>query len=167
MLTENGKRWVKYIGNMNQGVGGTTWKQTSGNDIDYYQYTVDLVRAQMGNNQVSTPRTTEVPPGTDSNTGKWIGIGTGDTAESANDYCLDNFIALTYIGGSANNQNGLTNVTMTYQNNTSSSVTIKEVGLYLDMSGWSFLMARKVLANPITIPVGQSRAFTVHIDIGL
>ena len=162
MLTENGKKWVKYIGNTN--LGASTYKKTDGNDSDFYQYTPDNIRAHMGNTNYNTPPTSEAYVG-GSEWGKWIGIGTGDTAESASDYCLDNFVSLTFVSASASNVMGLTNLTMTYQNDTHASVTIKEVGLYLTMSGWQFLFARKVLSTPITIPVGQSRAFTVHIDI--
>jgi hypothetical protein len=162
MLTENGKKWVKYIGNT--GLGASTYKKTDGNNSDFYQFTPDNIRSYMGNTNYNTPPTSETYAG-GSEWGKWIGIGTGDTTESASDYCLDNFVSLTFVSASASNVMGLTNLTMTYQNDTQASVTIKEVGLYLTMSGWQFLFARKVLSTPITIPVGQSRAFTVHIDI--
>lgn len=165
MLTENGRKYVENIGcSANSNPAGTNWLRTSGSYIDFYQYTVPTMRNYFGDSSVATPHE-ESPAGTESLWGKWIGIGTGDTAETANDYCLDNFVQLTYISGSATNTNGIVNITQTFQNDTQSSVTIKEVGLYLDMAGWTFLYARKVLDAPVTIPVGQSRAFTVHIDI--
>ena len=168
MLTANGKHWLKYVGNMNQSVGGTSWIMTSGSPIDYYQYTVDQVRSYMGNSGVLPTPSTEVAPGTGSQWGKWIGLGTGNTAESSSDYCLDSFTnALTYVTGVASNQNGLTNLTATFENNTSSNVVIKEIGVYLDMSGWSFMMARKVLSSPVTVAPGATKSFTARIDIDL
>lgn len=101
-----------------------------------------------------------------------IFLGTGDTEATVNDYCLANSIELASLNGSCTHlANGVTTVQRTFVNNTENDVTIKEIGLYMFSPNSEtnkeypiILMGRKVLASPITIPVGDTYTATYNID---
>ena len=103
-------------------------------------------------------------------TGFVLFVGTGDTAVTADDYKLDTPITLAVTGaGCYHKADGTTVITRTFQNNTESEVTIKELGLYMfRCSGTStpiVMLGRKVLTTPVVIPVGASYTFTWTIDL--
>ena len=98
-----------------------------------------------------------------------LDIGSGNTAPTENDYCLESPIDLGYSGKSnctsildENNNIIGTQNSVTYINNTGSEVTIREIGTYL-YSGYApqsgstykswFLIERTVLETPIVVPV--------------
>lgn len=103
-----------------------------------------------------------------------IRVGTGDTAPAATDYCLANDVTstLTYVSGSTNQTGSITNATVTYRNDTSSAIIIKEVGLsvhtgYTDQDYQQALMTREVLATPVTIGPGESKSFNTSIRVSV
>ena len=69
-----------------------------------------------------------------------------------------------------------TYVSRTFANNTENDVVIKEIGCYIfteftqdtnvqPLSKPIVMIGRKVLSNPVTIPVGEQRTFTYVIDM--
>ena len=98
-------------------------------------------------------------------------VGTGDTAETAEDYKLANAVELAVTAASCQHaDNGKTFVTRTFQNNTESAVTIKEVGLYVFRCAGAVdnrvvMIGRKVLDTPVTINVGDVYTFTYSVDL--
>jgi len=106
---------------------------------------------------------------------RWNGftlfVGTGDTAETVEDYKLASAVELAVTAASClHADNGKTFVTRTFQNNTESAVTIKEVGLYVfrcagNVDNRVVMIGRKVLETPVTIEVGDTYTFTYSIDL--
>lgn len=101
-------------------------------------------------------------------------VGTGDTAETAEDYKLANAVELAVTGASClHADNGKTFVTRTFQNNTESAVTIKEVGLYVfrcignQANNQIVMIGRKVLETPVTINVGDVYTFTYSVNLSV
>ena len=104
-----------------------------------------------------------------------IFIGTGDTAVTASDYCLDSALNIDVVGASCTTADtGIVTTTRTFENNTGSDVEIKEMGLYIFTpvgEGAQYMkplimIGRKVLANPVTIPEGEQRTFeyVIHME---
>lgn len=104
-----------------------------------------------------------------------IFIGTGDTAVTASDYCLDSALNIDVAGaGCTTADTGIVTTTRTFENNTGNDVEIKEMGLYLFTpvgEGAQYMkpiimIGRKVLTNPVTIPVGEQRTFeyVIHME---
>lgn len=106
-------------------------------------------------------------------------VGTGTTAPTTDDYCLDSAIELAVASASCEvNTTGTSIVTTrTFSNNTGSDVTITEVGLYLvrevkDLTdtteaarAYPLMIARQVLSTPVVIPAGISETFNYKLDI--
>lgn len=101
-----------------------------------------------------------------------LDIGSGNTAPTENDYCLESPIDLGYSGKSdctpildENNNIIGTQNSVTYINNTGSEVTIREIGTYwyanfaygssASYRSW-FLIERTVLETPIVVPVNEN-----------
>lgn len=100
-----------------------------------------------------------------------IFVGTGETTPTAEDYKLDTPVELDVLDASCYHfENGMTVVSRTFQNNTESDVTIKEIGVYIFAHGGNtashpcVMIARTVLDTPITIPVGDVHTFSYKID---
>lgn len=99
-------------------------------------------------------------------------IGNGTTSPSAQDYKLENPINIpsTYAECSIN-ADGKMIVERSFYNNTEEEITVNEVGLYIlriynNTSEYNhFMIGRKVLKTPITIPVGETRIFSYVIDM--
>lgn len=95
-----------------------------------------------------------------------LDIGSGNTAPTENDYCLESPIDLGFSGKSyctpildENNNIIGTQNSVTYINNTGSEVTIREIGTYwcafftnASAVSW-FLIERTVLETPVVVPV--------------
>lgn len=107
-----------------------------------------------------------------------IFVGSGDTAVTAADYCLDSALELAVLDASCyHNEYQRTEVRRTFQNNTVNAVTINEVGLYVftqnnlnfepgDTRNFPLIMiGRRVLETPVTLQVGDSYTFTYVIDM--
>ena len=104
-------------------------------------------------------------------------VGTGDTAVTANDYCLDTPISLSVIAAYCMTPaSGIVTTSRTFENNTANAVTIKEIGLYFFRTGWNrysedfpigpiIMIGRKVLDTPVTIPVNEAKTFEYIIDM--
>jgi len=110
--------------------------------------------------------------------GFFVGIGTGSTPETTNDYCLANMdSALEHRYGHVKRDpaNGvIIQVESVYENLSGSDVTITEMGLYAGCrintynANWTcnnFLIARKVLSTPIVIHHNEVYKFIYKIDI--
>lgn len=107
----------------------------------------------------------------------WGGIclGSGTTIPTINDIDLENTIyTLTDDAHSNSTQlsktwEGYSTLTFEQQvtNNTTSPITINEVGVFVtpgNTSFYSFLFARDTI-SPVTIGVGESKTFIVTIDL--
>lgn len=56
-------------------------------------------------------------------------------------------------------------VTGTYTNTTTNPITFKEIGLVMGTNSSSaILLSRSVFPEPVVIPAGESKSFTITID---
>ena len=139
---------------------------TNGNRVTAYNYGSGYMRALLGNTNLTSPPSSE----TSGVVAPFIGVGSGDAVESANDYKLDNYInTLSYVSGVAGHNGDLTTKTTTFKNNTSSTIVVKELGLYYacETNMAPVLIARKVLDTPVSIEPGETKTFSVHIYINI
>ena len=103
-------------------------------------------------------------------------IGTGDTAVTADDYCLENDVTSSFSQQSYQLSQVVTNdgkfetaFKFSGVNNTSSAITIREVGIdkynYQDSASnqFTYLIFRDLLPTPITVEAGQSINLIVKI----
>ena len=109
--------------------------------------------------------------------GWYVNVGYGDTAVDKDDYKLDddNIIdtnSLTFVTNAVNNTTPAIRCAITtYRNNTNADVVVKEVGLVgkcyntANELRRNVLIARKVLATPITVPANGVMSFTYSIDM--
>ncbi len=131
----------------------------------------------------------------------WMDVGFGDTAASADDikladgnmdivsasgsspynHPLEGKKYLTIVGISNNSKvtNEIKNVTVVYRNDTQNTVTIKEVGMYINpinigSSYWGnynqnyiLLAMRKVLTTPIAMAPGDVYALTYRVSLNI
>ena len=119
-----------------------------------------------------------------STTKKWIDVGFGDTAESADDYKLDvpNVTAqlvplassLTCVSQSSETKNSedIFACSAVFKNETEEDLVVKEIGLcsgnmQSSLSSFSdcVLLFRTVLSAPVTIAAGESYTFTLHVKL--
>lgn len=98
-----------------------------------------------------------------------IYLGTGNVTPTIGDYKLSGELI---TGLTSQQQNtSATNNSITFSaiatNNTESPVTIKEIGLGGDHNGGScvILLTRDVLATPVTLNTGDSKTFSITIDL--
>ena len=114
----------------------------------------------------------------------WLGIGSGDTVETEEDYCL----ASPYTRGSDYTLTNTTTYSRTYDGNKTNlsvaytitalnDLTVREIGLFTRvMYSWTsstshtssegVLMYRKVLNAPLTISAGNSATVVLAIAAG-
>ena len=109
-------------------------------------------------------------------TGVAIVCGTGGTAPTASDYKLENMIdmsgVLSYLSGeivASTNPKTLYSVTQTYQNISSSPVTVSEIGILAGLGyDWQnsvfTLLTRDVLSTPVVIPANATYSFNVSVN---
>lgn len=100
----------------------------------------------------------------------WICVGSGTTPPTVDDYKLENaLLDLTYQGRLLNYQNNTLIFSGIVTNNTEAPVTINEVGVLLSSSSssssGSALIARTVLQEPVILAVGDSRTFSVAVNL--
>ena len=164
MLTNNGLQWIRKMGS-DHDPSSMNIIATNGNKVTYYAYGTGYLRASLGGTQITSPPSSETS-GTDY---PFIGVGNGDIAESVNDYKLDSYInTLSYVSGVASNNGDLCTKTTTFKNNTSSTIIVKEVGLYFGAgNSIPVLIARKVLDTPVSIEPNETKTFSVHIYINI
>ena len=103
-------------------------------------------------------------------TGCYICCGTGNTPESITDYKLDSFVELELVNGSVGfSVSKILSINTTFKNNTNSSITIKEIGLYSRPATSTsvhskILIYRKVLDTPVTIAPDEIYTFTITLN---
>ena len=130
-------------------------------------YEVGVGQAFLGSVYNSGAKSRPTTSSSNANAGTiCLDIGSGNTAPTENDYCLESPIDLGFSGNSFctpildenNNILGIQN-SVTYINNTGSEVTIREIGTYLcayfsstSNRTW-FLIERTVLETPVVVPV--------------
>lgn len=99
-----------------------------------------------------------------------IYLGTGNVTPTIDDYKLSGELVtgLTSQGQSTTANNNSITFSAIATNNTESPVTIKEIGLggYHDGSTpFVVLLTRDVLATPVTLNTGDSKTFSITIDL--
>lgn len=97
-----------------------------------------------------------------------VGFGDGTTPPTIDDYKFSGSLVTASIGGNFGTINAGSNGT-TYQvvvtNKTESVITIKEIGLFMQVSGNGCVMlTRDVLPEPVVLEVGASKGFEIFID---
>lgn len=103
-------------------------------------------------------------------------VGSGTTAPTADDYKLENFIAdIRYMGCNCSDYGGTFTITNTIQNITENDVTINEVGLHAycnyastyppSYSTFYHMLTREVLPAPIILKAGETRVFSISINL--
>lgn len=97
-----------------------------------------------------------------SNTQYKIAIGSGTTSPKKTDYKLENQIADALA--SIDMTGGMATASITYKNTSSSDKTVTEVGLLTYDPGYSWMLARELLENPITVRVGEVKSFSITLD---
>ena len=97
---------------------------------------------------------------------KYIWLGTSDTPAKSTD-CMIQDKAPVKTGTVSVSSNKVV-VTGTYTNETSETKIFKEIGLSTkaeaDGSSMSILLSRSVFPEPVVIPAGESKSFTITID---
>lgn len=95
-------------------------------------------------------------------------FGDGTTPPTIEDYKLSgNIVEPSIISGTGSASNGSNGNTwqMTVINNTGSSITIGEIGLCTQVSGYGCVMlTRDVLPQPVVLEAGASKGFQIFID---
>lgn len=119
--------------------------------------------------------TTTIYPGSYSADFLWVGVGSGETEPTIDDYSLESVLSnLTLVSRSTvwgkDETPIMYNATTVYRNDTSSPITVKEVALYYAWQGYtdannSLCFARSVLETPVTIGVGETYTFNYSIEI--
>ena len=156
MLVNNGKKLFKVCGTyLGTAAGLTDWNGTGSISMSS-----DLFR-----NAVYKPYQVGV-----NNQGSFIVLGDSDTAEAVSQYNIqgtDITSSLTRVGYTRDN-NQTVGLTVTYRNDGSSNVVIKEMA-YFVWAGYdqtrSIMVARKVFAQPLTIEPNETRAVTITLAI--
>lgn len=105
----------------------------------------------------------------------FIILGTGTTAPTADDYCLESQITenLSCDSVSVSRATTTKTYTATFSNSGTSDMVVTEIGYvsrithnynFGDYYWDDFLMDRTVLETPITIPAGESRTVTYELS---
>lgn len=118
---------------------------------------------------------TSIYPGSWSADFFWVGVGSGETEPTTDDYSLESVLSNLTLVSRTSVWGGdetpiMYGTTTVYRNDTSSPITVKEVTMYYAWQGHtdnnnSLCFARSVLETPVTIGVGESYAFTYSIEI--
>lgn len=161
MLNRNYKTFISGIMNGNTSVTLNT----------YSQYNVNNRSFSAESWKVVTDPT--ISPGTIyATTGMSIILGGGNQEESVDDISLENLIdGLTYVTSSMTQLSSdyTKLISVTYKNNTTNSVVVKEIGLLLQEinSGGYWrraLLGRIVLDAPVIMNPGDSYIFTYGVE---
>lgn len=157
MLVDNGKKLFRICGTYN----GTATGLAARNGL-VVSMTADLFR-----NAVYKPYQMGL-----NSQGSFIVLGDSDTAEAVSQYNIqgtDITSSLTRVGYTRDD-NQPVGLTVTYRNDGSSNVVIKEMA-YFVWVGYdstysnSIMVARKVFAQPLTIEPNETRAVTITLAI--
>ena len=97
---------------------------------------------------------------------KYIWLGTSDIPAKSTDCTLEEAKGATL--GTVNTESNKVVVTGTYTNTTSETKIFKEIGLTTEgkygNTYLSILLSRSVFPEPVVIPAGESKSFTITID---
>lgn len=118
----------------------------------------------------SNYNSTSIPTGNFSFSGCQIYLGTGNVTPTIGDYKLSGELitGLTSQAQSTSATNNSIKFSAIATNNTNAPVTIKEIGLGGYTTGSTacvFLLTRDVLATPVTLNTGDSKTFSITIDL--
>lgn len=149
--------------------GGTVYKPTSQNymnDPEISGLSSDCNICTIGTDYNST----SIPSGHFSFTGCEIYLGTGNVTPTIDDYKLSGELVtgLTSQAKSTTANNNSITFSAIATNNTESPVTIKEIGLggyFTSSTRFVVLLTRDVLATPVTLNTGDSKTFSITIDL--
>lgn len=112
---------------------------------------------------------TTLPTGNFVFSGCEIYLGTGNVTPTIDDYKLSGELVtgLTSQEQDTTANNNSITFSAIATNNTESPVTIKEIGLggYVSSPACVFLLTRDVLATPVTLNTGDSKGFSITIDL--
>lgn len=149
--------------------GGTVYKPTSQNYMDSPQ-----ISGLKSNCNICTGAgnydSTSIVTGTFTFTGCEIYLGTGNVTPTIDDYKLSGELVtgLTSQEKSTTANNNSITFSAIATNNTESPVTIKEIGLggyFTGSTPFVVLLTRDVLATPVTLNTGDSKTFSITIDL--
>lgn len=149
--------------------GGTVYKPSEKNYMDSPQ-----ISGLNYNCNICTSSTnydsTSIISGNFNFTGCQIYLGTGNVTPTIDDYKLSGELVtgLTSQEKSTTANNNSITFSAIATNNTKSPVTIKEIGLggYLTSNTpFVVLLTRDVLATPVTLNTGDSKTFSITIDL--
>lgn len=156
MLVNNGKKLFRICGTFN----GTATDLTAWNGLGNLSMGADFFR-----NAVYKPYQAGV-----NSQGSFIVLGDSDTAEAVSQYNIqgtDITSSLTRVGYTRDD-NQPVGLTVTYRNDGSFNVVIKEMA-YFVWAGYdstnSIMVARKVFAQPLTIEPNETRAVSIALAI--
>lgn len=92
-----------------------------------------------------------------------IAVGSGTTPPKKTDYKLANQITAGIC--SIDMRGGMATASLAYKNTTSSDKTVTEIGLltYHPTRG-TWMLARELLKNPVTVKVGEVKSFSITLD---
>lgn len=149
--------------------GGTVYRPNSQNYMDAPQ-----ISGLNSNCNICTSGTiydsTSIATGKFNFSGCEIYLGTGNVTPTIDDYKLSGELVtgLKSQEQSTTANNNSIRFSAIATNNTESPVTIKEIGLGGYMSGsdpFVVLLTRDVLATPVTLNTGDSKTFSITIDL--
>lgn len=149
--------------------GGAVYKPTSQGLMDS-----PSIRGLSDNCTISTNNSiydsTSIPETAFTFTGCQIYLGTGNVTPTIDDYKLSGELVTGL--NSQKQSTTVNNNSITFSaiatNNTESPVTIKEIGLGGYITGTTacvFLLTRDVLPTPVTLNTGDSKTFSITIDL--
>ena len=109
----------------------------------------------------------------------WVEVGFGNTAETPNDYCMDeenyysNKLTVTASGVASHSDREFFSIYAIFRNDGNEDVVVKEVGVEGNPTkGYNagyhasnVLLMRKVLDTPLTIAPGESYSFNYRLRI--
>lgn len=91
-----------------------------------------------------------------------IAIGRGTTPPRKTDYSLADQITESVCN--IDMQGGMATAFLAYKNTTDSDITVTEVGLLTDAGPMSWMLARELLENPVTVKAGEVKTFSITLD---
>ena len=127
-----------------------------------------LPQNQNSISQILTTATYEANRGGSGNGTFTIGFGDGTTPPTIDDYKFSGSLVTAALGvnrGTISVGCNGTTFQVVVMNKTESAMTIKEIGLFMQVSGSGCVMlTRDVLPEPVVLEIGASKGFEIFID---
>ena len=97
-------------------------------------------------------------------------VGSGETPATLDDTALESEFSSSVLSSvSSRTYRRRTGVAMTcthtFRNASGSSVTVREVGMFVTTTRPWTMVLREVLASPVTIPAGETRTFSATVNV--